>query len=401
MKVLTPAIKAASVFALGGAGFALANLILARNLSTQDYGQFALLLAVLNLGIPLGPVGLDAAILRHQPGASKGLLRVTILVGLLMGVLIGLGAGLIYALDTTVIYLLCVAIAAGSIAKLSASVYQSEKQFAKSLWLLQSQNITLVLGALATGLVFTIAPTTVFAFFTAHWLLVALVGWIALLKFSSRRSNADWRIPWREIPALYGYIITVQMAAQLDKLMLPKVLDIESLAMFGVLSALVLAPFKVFQAGVGFTLIPQLRTAKTKRERRRTVLHEAKSTALVIGLSFFSGFVVAPWVARIFLVGKYELDPILIGAAVFAGSARVLVMFVSSIVTALGNAKHLALMNRGSWLALLLSIIGGWWGAQWGLPGFIAGFAVGSLFRVALAAEIAVKAWRAPSPGQT
>jgi len=397
MKILSPAIKAASVFALGGAAFALANLVLARNLSMQDYGQFALMLAILNLGIPLGPIGLDAAILRHRPGPDKKLLRVSIVVGILIGALLAIGARLAYSLDMLVVFVLGIAIMAGSITRMCASVYQSENRFSVSLWLIQSQNITLIFAALAAGLIAAVTPATVFALFTTHWVLAAVTGWITLIYVSRIEIKANWEIPWREIPALFGYIITVQLAAQLDKLMLPKVLDIESLATFGVLSALVLAPYKVFQAGVGFTLIPGLRTAESEAERTKTIRHEAGTTMLAIAIGIVSGFFVAPLVADLFLAGKYELSNRLVGAAIFAGTARVLVMFVSSVVTALGNQKQLELLNRGSWLALLLSVIGGWWGAQWGLPGFIAGFALGSVVRVALASEIAVKVWRAPT----
>ena len=397
MKILSPAIKAASVFALGGAAFALANLLLARNLSMQDYGQFALILAILNLGIPLGPIGLDAAVLRHRPGPDKRLLRVSIVVGMLTGALIAIAARLVYSLDVIIVSVLGVAIMAGSVTRLSASVYQSEKRFSTSLWLIQSQNITLISAALAAGLFAAITPAVVFALFTTHWIVVAIAGWVLLIYVSKIGTSDRWEIPWREIPALFGYIVTVQLVAQLDKLMLPKVLDIESLATFGVLSALVFAPFKMFQAGVGFTLIPGLRTAETARDRTRTMLHEAKTTMMVIALGIASGFFIAPWVARMFLEGKYELDNMLIGAAVFAGSARVIVMFVSSVVTALGSQAQLHLLNRGSWLALLLSVIGAWWGAQWGLPGFIAGFALGSVFRVALASDIAAKVWRSPT----
>jgi len=316
---------------------------------------------------------------------------------MLTGALLAIAAKLVYSLDVTVVSVLGVAIMAGSIARLSASVYQSENRFSTSLWLMQSQNITLISAALAAGLFAAITPAVVFALFTTHWVVVAIAGWVLLIYISRIQTSDSWEIPWREIPALFGYIVTVQLAAHLDKLMLPKVLDIESLATFGVLSALVFAPFKMFQAGVGFTLIPGLRTAETARDRTRTMLHEAKTTMMVIALGLSSGFFIAPWVARTFLEGKYELDTMLIAAAVFAGSARVIVMFVSSVVTALGSQAQLHMLNRGSWLAVLLSVIGGWWGAQWGLSGFIAGFALGSVFRVALASEIAAKVWRAPT----
>ena len=181
----------------------------------------------------------------------------------------------------------------------------------------------------------------------------------------------------------------MQLAAQLDRLLIPKLLDIESLATFGVLSALVLAPFKMFQTGVGYTLVPGLRNADSTAARRAILVHEAGVTALVIAGGAASGFLIAPWFAELFLKGKYVLGPALIGAAIFAGAMRVLVMFVSSIVTALGSQEHLTWLNRGSWLALAASVFGAWWGSQWGLTGLVFGFSLGSLFRALLAAFVA------------
>ena len=126
------------------------------------------------------------------------------------------------------------------------------------------------------------------------------------------------------------------------------------------------------------------------------MVHEARTAAIIICLAIVSGFVIAPRIANIFLQGKYELGQMLIASAVIAGSIQLLVTFVSSIVTALGSRLQLAALNRGSWLALVVSMVCGWYGSQWGLPGVILGFAVGSVVRLVTAAVIAVVVWDEP-----
>jgi hypothetical protein len=286
------------------------------------------------------------------------------------------------------------------VARLGASVYQSEKRYKISLLLIQSQNITLIGAAIAAGLVTAVSAQVVFSAYALHWSASAIVALLTLRFVVQIQEAAGWNVPWRESLPLFGYLVTVQLASQLDRLIIPKLLDIESLATFGVLSALVLAPFKMFQTGVGYTLVPGLRNSDSKASRRKILVHEAGITALVVAGGAASGFLIAPWFADLFLKGKYVLGPTLIAAAVFAGTMRVLVMFISSIVTALGDQGHLAWMNRGSWLALAASVAGGWWGSRWGLAGLVFGFSLGSLLRAALAAAVALKVWQKPSEQQ-
>jgi O-antigen/teichoic acid export membrane protein len=396
MKLFSPAVKAASAFTLGGAAFALANLLLARNLSTQEYGEFALILAITTVSIPLGSISLDAIVLRHRPGPQAQLLKLSILTGLTIGTFVALLGSLAYSIDERFLPLIVLAIAAGSVTRMSSSIYQSEKHYKASLWLLQSQNVTLILAAIFAGLFVSVTTQIVYSAYAGHWLLAAIIGWVSVKQFSGLLVNKSWKIPWAESAPLFGHLLAAQLTAQLDRLMIPKLLNIESLATFGVLAALVIAPFKMFQTGMGYTLIPGLRTATNKKARRDILAHESMTAAFVIFVAILSGFVVAPWVTKIFLQGKYVLEYSLIGAAVFAGSLQVAVVFVSSIVTALGNRGQLALLNRGTWLALAISIAGGWWGARWGLPGVVLGFSSGGLLRIVVAASIATRLWHAP-----
>jgi len=396
MKLLSPAIKAASAFTLGGAAFALANLLLARSLSMQAYGQFSLVLTITVLGVMLGPLSLDAVVLRHRPGPRPMLFRSSLITGVVVATVAVAIGWAVYSIEAGYLTAVAVAIVAGSVTRLCASIYQSEQRFKVSLWLIQSQNITLILGAIVASWISVASAQVVFSAYALHWVVAAIVGVLSLRFVAGITTNDSWTIPWRENPPLFGYLVTVQLAAQLDRLIIPKLLDIESLATFGVLAALVIAPFKMFQMGVGYTLVPGLRTADSKSARRRILLHEAGVMALVIAGGAASGLILAPWIAELFLKGKYVLGSTLVSAAVIAASLRVLVMFVSSIVTALGNQNQLAWLNHGSWVALFASVAGGWWGSQWGLPGLIFGFASGSLLRIAVAVLIASRVWHQP-----
>ena len=396
MTLLSPAVKSAASFTLVGAAFALANLLLARYLPTEIYGEFSLVLAIAIMAIPLGTLGLDAIVLRHKPGLQLKLIRITLLTGFVIGALVAATASAVYSMQAAYVPLIALAIVAGSAARVASSTYQSEKNYTIALWLVQSQNITLILAAIVVGAFASVSAVTVFAAYALHWTLAAVVGWLLLISFSKIKARDEWRIPWDESPPLFGYIIAAQLTWQLERLMIPKILDIDSLATFGVLSALVLAPFKMLQAGIGHTLIPGLRAATTKNSRREIMVHEARTAAIIICLAIVSGFIIAPRIANIFLQGKYELGQTLIAAAVIAGSIQLLVIFVSAIVTALGSRLQLAALNRGSWLALIVSMACGWYGSRWGLPGAILGFAVGSAVRLVTAAVIAVVVWDEP-----
>src|SRR5450631_2130489 len=57
----------AATFALGGAGFALANVLLAAALSPAQFGLLSLIMALMWIGWACGPLGLDVVIKRHRP----------------------------------------------------------------------------------------------------------------------------------------------------------------------------------------------------------------------------------------------------------------------------------------------------------------------------------------------
>ena len=389
MKLLSPAIKVATVFTMGGASSAVANLLLARHLTKLEYGEFALVLAIATFSLILGPVSLDDMVLRDRPGPHKSLLRDSAITGLIGAVLIVTMTWSVYSIDPAFLPFIAITVAAASVARVGASVYQSQQRFKWSLWLVQSQNLTLILAAVASGIFVSITATTIFSVYAWHWLIAAIVAWVSLRMFSGLPVEEGWKASWRERAPIFGNMIAFQLFASVDRLLIPKLLDLESLATFGVLMVLVISPFKMFELSVSYTLIPGLRNAASTTERDAILAHEAKTAAAVTLLAILSGFLVAPWAKDLILGDKYELGTALIAAAVFSGAVKVASIFLSSIVTALGEERRLNQLNVGSWMSLLAAVLGAWLGAFWGLPGLVTGFACGSLVRVVAAGIIA------------
>lgn len=389
MNLISPAIKVASAFTMGGAASAVAGLLLARHLSTQEFGHFSLIMAVTTFAVSLGPLSLDSIVLRRQLGATTSLLRSSMISGLAAGVLTAAMSWYVYGIDFGFLMFLTLAIAAGSVTRVGASVYQSEQRYNWSLWLIQSQNITLILGAILAGIFASVSEPAIFAAYAVHWAITAIVCWLALWASQGIKTDTAFDSAWGERTQLFGHLVTIQLFAALDRLLIPKLLDIESLATFGVLAVLIIAPFKMFEIGMGYTLVPGLRNATSKQERVKLILREGRTAFVVVIIATISAFAIAPWVKDLILGDKYQLGTTLIAAAVLAGALKVFAMFASSIVTSLGSQGQLGQLNYGSWIALLISVLCAWLGSRWGLAGLVAGFSVGSLARIAVASLIA------------
>lgn len=129
MRSLSPAIKAASAFAMGGAASAAAHLLLARYLTTQSFGEFSLVLAITTFSVALGPLSLDAVVLRHRPGLMSSLLRMSSFSGIIAGIVVATLASWLYSFDPGFLPFIAITTAARSVARVGASVYQSEQKY--------------------------------------------------------------------------------------------------------------------------------------------------------------------------------------------------------------------------------------------------------------------------------
>jgi O-antigen/teichoic acid export membrane protein len=386
-----PTLRTAAVYTASGVGFAGANLILARVLPKEEYALFTLVLALVNFGFALATAGIDGIVLRRALECGPGLLGQVIAAAAVVAVALGAVAAGAYDISPLLLAMLVVSVGAGGVMVVAGAQFQREQRFGLSLALVQSPNAFLVLAAaavLATGSRKAYVPVLVA---TAGFVLAAWSGWRVLLRERKAKPEREWRFSWKEAIAYAGLNASGLLLVQLDRLLIPRLLDLGDLATYGVLAAIAGSPFRVLQNSVGYSLLPRLSVASGIPERRRLIHREVWLAGILLVIASTAVWLVVPWVERWFLAGKYDLRPALVLAAVVAGVAKVLNAFGKATATALADARELSLINVLGWVSVGVAAVAATAGAPWGLAGVIYGVGVGWLLRAVAALWVTLR----------
>jgi O-antigen/teichoic acid export membrane protein len=377
----SPTLRSMVIYGAAGAGFAIANLILARALPKAEYAVFTLVIALANVGFSLAPLGIDDIVNRRRLDAGPRLLGRTLTMSVPTGLVFALIGALVYDMSLSIALMIGLSTAAGGAMMVASGQFQSEQRFGLSLTLMQSPNLVLFVAALAVvGLGWRQAWVPI-AIMTVGFVVAAAFGWRQLFRERKRTSTRDTFFPWREAVALAGVNAAGLLLVQLERLMLPHLLPLEELATYGVLAAVAGSLFRVLQMGIGYALIPRLRAAATVRERRRLLRHEATLAGGIVLLSAATIAIVTPLVERYVLDGKYQLPAALLVAAIVSGVAKLLNAFAKAAVIALANPREVQALNLLGWLSVAVAIGASIVGARWGLAGVIYGVGLGWLVR--------------------
>ena len=140
-------LRSVAVLGLSGVGFAVANLVLARALPTEEYAVLTLVVALVNVGYPLAAAGVDGVVNRRRleagPRLFRRLLHALVPVALAF-TLIGLAG---YETSPGVSLMILLSTMAGGAILVAGGQFQSEQRFGLSLALNQSPNLVLLLAS--------------------------------------------------------------------------------------------------------------------------------------------------------------------------------------------------------------------------------------------------------------
>jgi O-antigen/teichoic acid export membrane protein len=377
-------------FGLGGVGFALGNLLLARALPPAQFGLFTLFLALVQMGGPLAPIGLQAQVNR-RPGGVIGPGR-ALLPSSVVAAMIGVFAWSQYRLDGALVAALVVSVAAGGASNVASAVFQSRLRFGLALSLSQGLAVALLamgtVAVLAGGLDVRLLAAAV----AAYYLSSSTVGW-GILARERPRGPGETHSFWEGL-SLLGITAAALMLMQMERLLTPRLLTVEDLATFAVVATLVGSPLRMLQMGAGYTLLPRLSTAASPAQRRHLVRREGVAVLLISGAAAVVMLVAAPWIAEWLLAGKYHLSTALMLAALTSGAIKLADGFATTIVWALASPRQLAMLNWVSWTCAGVGLAGGWLGAGWGLIGLMYGVILGWVGRGAVAGFLATRLLR-------
>ena len=391
------------VYGTSGLAFAGANLLLARVLSTEHYALLTLVVALMTLGYHLAPAGLDALVTRGRVDVGAALLRRVSMTAALIGTSATAVAFTAYGLSTGTAALLLAGTAAGGVMLVAAARFQSDQRFTLSMAFITSPNLLLLIGALAALAMESRTATLPVAILTLGLVVAAAVGWVLVL--TERRASVPTvlAIPWNEALALAGVAAAGMLLIQLERLVLPHILPLSDLALFGVLSAIAGSLFRLLQMAVGFTLLPRLRNATTVFERRQLIAHELRFAIVIAVVGAAAILVLTPLIERWFLAGKYHLPLSLVAAALFSGVAKIAHAFAKAAATALATPRELAFVNGAGWMSVALAIGGAVVAARWGLAGVIYGVGLGWLAWAVMSFVLVIRHLRLPAgvPAET
>lgn len=393
----SPTLRTVAVLGLSGVGFAVANLILARVLPTAEYALLTLVVALVNVGYPLAPAGVDGMVNRRPLEAGPRLLRRTLRAIVPVGLVFAAIGLLAYDTAPAMAAMVLVSTMAGGALLVAAGQFQSEQRFGLSLTINQSPNIMLLLAALWVVLAGGHAAGPPLLVWTLGFVVTAVFGWSVLFRERHAKPDRSIEFGWSESVAIAGLAAAGLLLIQLERLLLPHLLPLEDLATYGVLAAIVGSLFRVLQMGVGYSLLPRLRAAPGVPERRRLIAKEMRLVLAVAVAGSAAIWMATPLVERWFLDGKYHLSATLILAALVTGVAKILNGFAQSAVSALADARELTMMSMLGWGAVAVAVLGAVAGARWGLPGVIYGVGLGWLLRALGALYLTARHLRLPA----
>jgi hypothetical protein len=393
----SPTLRSAAVLGLAGASFAIANLVLARLLPTTEYALLTLVVALVHVGYPLAPGGVDWMVNRHQLEAGPRLLRQTMRVLVPVSLLFG-AIGLIgYETSVPVALMIAFATLAGGALLVAAGQFQSEQRLWTSLAINQSPNLLLLVSALWVAVSGGRGASTPLLVWTGGLVLTAIVGWGVLFQERHAKPSRSVAFPWSEAFAIAGLSAAGVLLIQLDRLLIPHLLPLRDLATYGVLAAIVGSLFRVLQMGIGYSLLPRLRTAPGVLERRRMIAWEIQLVLSIVAVGSATIWVATPLVERWFLGDRYHLPPALVLAALVTGVVKIFNGFAQSTVSALADARELFLVSLLGWVAVGLAALGAIAGTRWGLTGVIYGIGFGWLVRAVISFYLIARHLRFPA----
>jgi O-antigen/teichoic acid export membrane protein len=392
----SPALLATSAFALGGVGFALAQLLLAKALPPNEFAIISLVLAINQSGSAAGTLGIEVPINRHRIPATRALLSRTIAFAAPIAATSGIVGASGYGIGPIVGLLLCATIIASSANMVASALYRSTRQFVPGLLLTQLQNYALLAIAGVALIMLLPSAAALTAMIAIAYGAGASIGWTALL----RRDRAAPQAPPSGVyitEGLFtlGFNIAAMIMVQFERLIIPRSLTMNDLAVFSVAAALAASPFRMLQIGVGYTLLPRLRACQNVLQIKLLLIKEgvlvAVSTVGLIGVVWL----VTPQVLAVLLKGRYHLSDALLVAIFAVGAMRIVSAFAVSCVQALGHKKQFRQLTIWSWLSVAASLGGALVCGRFGLEGIVYGVGVGWLLLTLVASLIASSLIRA------
>jgi hypothetical protein len=392
-------LRTAAAMGLGGVGFSLGSLLLARLLPTEQYALVALLLGIVAVGGLTAPLGLDQIVARRGIRLDARWRRAALGASATTALGTGLLASLAYHLPASLVVSVALITLALGMAQSAGGHFQGQQQLRTAVWVVQLLNGALALVAVVAAVLGLRSAGAVCLLVAAAAIIAAGAVWrlVRRRQGGGERQESAWGLR-REAASLLSVQACGAVFMQLERLLIGPITGLHDLAVYGVLAALVSSPFRLLQAAVQFTLIPTLRIAGDARARRKKIAREAALVFLTVAVGSVAIWTLAPPLARVLLAGRYSLPHALIAATLVSGLLKVASGFMTAAVVSCAPERRLRALSLVCWSSIGISVAGAFFAGRWGLIGVLYGIACGWLIRFLCTAWLAMPYLREPRP---
>jgi O-antigen/teichoic acid export membrane protein len=367
-------LRSAIGFAAGGAGFAAANILLAKVMSPQGFGVVALVLALNQFGVTFGPFGLEVVANRHRPRVGRRLGLLSVALAAVTGIVAAVIAYWYYGLPAGIVVLLLPMVMGSATGRVCSALFQGEHLFNSAMILSQASNyILLFIALLALGFSLATESFVLISMAAGYFIVSALGWWVAYRTVNEGRREIDFPLAFSEGAAALGIGVGVEILSQFERLAIPKVGSVEMLGTYAVLAAVAGSPFRMIKIATSFSLLPRLRAVSSAAEARAVIVRES-FTALSMAVASCVGIaLVAPLVFNTLLKGKYQIGFSLIGATIVVGLAKIWESFSTAVTMSCGSPRSMAIISALAWFCLAMAAGAMAIGARFGLLGILYG----------------------------
>ncbi len=325
----------------------------------------------------------------------KKFILLTSIISISITCLITLIAFQIYKLDIVEAYFLAFGGFLLALIILLSSIFRASLRFLKGQICLQFWKI---LFFIVIGIASILQPSIIinlsFINLLRIFIIFFLLGFIPFFLFKiqkylefnnpNRANSEEFPIQkvFKEGLFFWGIIWSIQILNVLDRWLIPKILNYEILANYSIHWWLIGAIVVPIQAGIGYTLMPQL--IKSNLERTKILIKNYIFFIffLIILIWPFAIILVRPIMNFLFNT-KYFLDINLLFLLFLLGMIKLFYIIPSSVIGGKGKTKDLNLLNKIGWLGLFLSILTSiMLGLHIGIIGIVLGIILGWLIRL-------------------
>lgn len=391
--VRKPGVLAPLSFGLSGLAFIVANLLLARFLSVEQYALIALLMSIQYIFSHVAPLGADGLVSRGTAVADRELLRRVALTSIGIGALAAVFTTQVYTVDWILSALLLVCIGAGGVTFVVAAQLQADQAFGRSLLFLRSPDYALLIAAVVSVVLRPHGAVIPFAAVTIGMSATAIGAWRFATWATAKRAHVD-TYRWKEATAYLAVQMSGELLMHLERLLTGKTLGLDDLATLGVVLSIIGPPFRLLQLTTGYALQAQLRAAQSRSERIQLLTREGVISGAIVLASSAILWPLSPWLVSYFLPGKYTITSDVMLAVLVGAVLRVAIGFSKACVTALATNRELAYIGVASWFGVGIAIAAGVLGSRFGLAGLIYGVTTGWAVRVLVSAYFVARRLR-------